>query len=150
MRIPDATRCAASAPVPVIVPVDPSTEPLTRAALVFGVKSVRVGLLDFQTRLWPAEPLMECSQSCQGWGRGFESLRPLQRPASQIVSAISVTAKKPNCRSDLRVRLGGRLPYRSSEFLSERRILSEAWGLADLLYKLFSLIFQRASLIAQP
>jgi hypothetical protein len=29
-------------------------------------------------------------------------------------------------------------------------VLSEAWGLADLLYKLFSLTFQCPSLIAQP
>ena len=34
--------------------------------------------------------------------------------------------------------------------LSECRFVSEAWGLADLLYKLFSVTFQRPSLIAQP
>jgi hypothetical protein len=33
---------------------------------------------------------------------------------------------------------------------TECRFVSEAWGLADLLYKLFLLTFQRPSLIAQP
>jgi CBS-domain-containing membrane protein len=34
--------------------------------------------------------------------------------------------------------------------LSERRSLSEAWGLADLLYKLFWQAFQRLRLVYKP
>jgi hypothetical protein len=42
------------------------------------------------------------------------------------------------------------MPERYGQLLSECRFVSEAWGLADLLYKLFSVIFQRHRLIAQP
>jgi hypothetical protein len=51
-------------------------------------------------------------------------------------------AKKPNCRRHSHRRLGGSRPERYAGSLSEGRILSEAWGLADLLYKLFRLRFQ--------
>ena len=67
----------------------------------------------------------------------------------RTLSAISRTAKKPNCRRVLRIGLGGSRAERYAESLSESRILSEAWGLAELLYKLFSLTFQRSTLIAQ-
>ena len=38
----------------------------------------------------------------------------------------------------------------TANILSEGHFLSEAWGLANLLYKLFSVPFQRSGLIAQP
>jgi hypothetical protein len=38
-------------------------------------------------------------QSCQGWGRGFESHRPLQIPRPQTFSAIFRTAKSPTVAS---------------------------------------------------
>ena len=44
---------------------------------------------------------------CQGWGRGFESLRPLQSAPDQTLSAIFGTARKPSCRSLLLAKLGG-------------------------------------------
>jgi hypothetical protein len=40
------------------------------------------------------------------------------------------------------MRLGVSRPERYAESLSECRYLSEAWGLADLLYKLFPEVFQ--------
>ena len=70
--------------------------------------------------------------------------------SGQTLSAILGTAKKPNCRRHSRVRLGGSRAERYGKSLSEYRFVSEAWGLADLLYKLFSLTFQCPSLIAQP
>jgi hypothetical protein len=50
----------------------------------------------------------------------------------------------------LRVRLGVRKPERNEKSLSERRTLSGAWGLADLLYKLFPQRFQRKSIYNWP
>jgi hypothetical protein len=57
------------------------------------------------------------------------------------------TAKKPNCRKHSRIELGGSVPERSGKTLSEWAFLSEAWGLADLLYKLFWPPFQEVSLV---
>ena len=71
----------------------------------------------------------------------------LQSAPDQTLSAIFGTAKKPNCRRHSRVRLGGSRAERYAKSLSERRILSEAWGLADLLYKLFSVTFQCIGLV---
>ena len=51
--------------------------------------------------------------------------------------------EKPNCRRHSRVRLGGSRAERYGKSLSEWRFLSEAWGLADLLYKLFWQRFQQ-------
>jgi hypothetical protein len=72
----------------------------------------------------------------------------LQSAPDQTLSAIFGTPKKPNCRRHSRVRLGGSRAERYGQFLSEGHFLSEAWGLADLLYKLFRLAFQHFSLIA--
>src|ERR1700722_9096838 len=72
-------------------------------------------------------------QPCQGWGRGFESLRPLQSAPDQTLSAIFGTAEKPNCRRHSRDKLGGSKAERPADSLSNWRILSEAWGLAHLL-----------------
>ena len=60
-----------------------------------------------------------------------------QFPANHI-SVVIRTAEKARFRAVLRVGLGVRIPERYGNSLSERRILSEAWGLADLVYKLFS------------
>ena len=84
----------------------------------------------------------------QALGRRFESLSLLQSAPEQTLSAIFRTAKKPNCRRHSRIRLGGSMPEPYAESLSEFRFVSEAWGLADLLYKLFSPTLQRPSLIA--
>ena len=81
---------------------------------------------------------------------GSRFLSLLQSAPDQTLSAIFGTAKKPNCRRHSRVRLGGSRAERYGKLLSECRFVSEAWGLADLLYKLFSLTFQCPSLIAQP
>jgi hypothetical protein len=50
--------------------------------------------------------------------------------------------KKARTRAVLRVRLGVDNPERYGISLSERLSLSEAWGLADLLYKLFPQCYQ--------
>ena len=42
------------------------------------------------------------------------------------------------------------MPERYGKLLSEWRFLSEAWGLADLLYKLFCMPFQRLSFVFKP
>ena len=79
---------------------------------------------------------------------GSRLLSLLQSAPDQTLSAIFGTAKKPNCRRHSRVRLGGLRAERYGKSLSECRFVSEAWGLAHLLYKLFSLTFQCLSLIA--
>jgi hypothetical protein len=73
---------------------------------------------------------------------GSRFLSLLQSAFLQTYSAISGTAKKPNCRRHSRDWLGGLKPERYGKSLSEWRFVSEAWGLADLLYKLFRLRFQ--------
>ena len=78
------------------------------------------------------------AQPCQGWGRGFESLRPLQSVPLETFSAIFGTAKKPNCRRHSRDWLGGLKPERYGKSLSEWRSLSEAWGLARFTLQAFS------------
>ena len=74
----------------------------------------------------------------------------LQSASLQTFSAISGTTKKPNCRRHSHDRLVGPIAERYGTSLSEGQFVSEAWDLADLLYKLFSLTFQCPSLIAQP
>jgi hypothetical protein len=61
----------------------------------------------------------------------------LQSGFLQIFSVEFWTAEKPRPRAVLRGRLGVRQPERYGKSLSERRSLSEAWGLPDLVYKLF-------------
>jgi hypothetical protein len=68
---------------------------------------------------------------------GSRFLSLLQSAPDQTLSAVFGTAEKPNSRRLLRDRLGGPRPERYGKLLSEGRSLSEAWGLADLLYKLF-------------
>ena len=91
-----------------------------------------------------------CGLEADSASRGSRFLSLLQSAPDQTLSAIFGTAKKPNCRRHSRVRLGGSRAERYGKSLSECRFVSEAWGLADLLYKLFSVTFQRPSLIAQP
>jgi hypothetical protein len=78
---------------------------------------------------------------------GSRLLSLLQSAPDQTLSAIFGTAKKPNCRTHLRVRLGGSRAERYGKSLSECRFLSEAWGLADLLYKLFCEQIQPVGLV---
>jgi hypothetical protein len=59
-------------------------------------------------------------------------------------------AEKPNCRRHSRRRLVGTLPERCGKFRSEWRSLSEAWGLADLLYKLSWRPFQWLGFVSKP
>jgi acyl-CoA synthetase (AMP-forming)/AMP-acid ligase II len=66
----------------------------------------------------------------------------LQSVSSQTFSVEFRAPKKARFRAVLRVGLGVRRPERYGESLSERRFLSEAWGLADLLYKFFPQHFQ--------
>ena len=42
------------------------------------------------------------------------------------------------------------MPERYAKSLSEWPFVSEAWGLADLLYKLFRMPFQRLSFVSKP
>jgi hypothetical protein len=81
---------------------------------------------------------------------GCQFLSLLQSAPDQTLSAHLGSAEKPNCRRLLRAKLGGSRAERYGKSLSECRFVSEAWGLADLLYKLFSVTFQYSSLIAQP
>jgi hypothetical protein len=67
-------------------------------------------------------------------GSRFPSL--LQTPERETFSADFWTRKKPNCRKHSADKLGSSLPERYSQFVPERRSLSEAWDLAHLLYKL--------------
>jgi hypothetical protein len=68
---------------------------------------------------------------------GSRFLSLLQSAWNEILSAEFGTRKNANCRKVLGERLGGSEPERYGELLSECRSLSEAWGLANLLYKLF-------------
>jgi hypothetical protein len=81
---------------------------------------------------------------------GSRFLSLLQSAPDQTLSAIFGTPKKPNCRRHSRVRLGGSRAERYGKSLSECRFVSEAWGLADLLYKLFLQRFQQPSLVVKP
>jgi hypothetical protein len=56
--------------------------------------------------------------------------------------------KSASFRAGLRIGLGGSIAQRTPEFLSKAHSLSEAWGLAHLLYKLFWQPFQPLSLVA--
>ena len=97
----------------------------------------------------PAWPVGDSSASApENVGSRFLSL--LQSAPDQTLSAIFRTAKKPNCRRHSRVRLGGSRAERYGKSLSECRFVSEAWGLADLLYKLFRLRFQEVSVVVEP
>jgi hypothetical protein len=89
----------------------------------------------------------QCSAS-ENVGSRFLSL--LQSAALQTFSAFSGTAKKPNCRRLSRDRLGGSRAERYGQLLSEGHFLSEAWGLPDLLYKLFPELFQQLALVVKP
>ena len=79
---------------------------------------------------------------------GSRFLSLLQSAPDQTLSAISRTAKKPNCRRHSRVRLGGSRAERYGKSLPECRFVSGAWGLADLLYKLFWMLFQRLTFVS--
>jgi phosphatidylserine decarboxylase len=79
---------------------------------------------------------------------GSRLLTLLQSVPDQTLSAICGTVERANCRRLLRDRLGGLRAERYGRLLSEGHFLSEAWGLANLLYKLFRLAFQHFSLIA--
>jgi hypothetical protein len=81
---------------------------------------------------------------------GSRFLSLLQSASVQTFSAISGTAKKPNCRRHSRARLGGPQAECYGKLLSECPLVSGAWGLADLLYKLFSARFQRVIFVVQP
>ena len=59
--------------------------------------------------------------------------------AIQPVSVRFRSGKKASFREVLRVGLGVSSPERYANSHSERRILSEAWGMADLLDKFFCL-----------
>ena len=61
----------------------------------------------------------------------------LQSPLPETFSAIAETAQKASFRAVLHARLGVPRAERYANSLSERRTLSGAWGLADLVYKLF-------------
>jgi hypothetical protein len=61
----------------------------------------------------------------------------LQSPSLQIVSAEVGGLKKPRFRAVLRAELDTAEAERAAVSLSDRLSLSEAWGLANLLYKLF-------------
>jgi hypothetical protein len=74
----------------------------------------------------------------------------LQCLPSQTFSVDFRAAKKARFRAVLRVGLGVRQPERYGKCLSERRSLSEAWGLADLLYKLLCQLYQPINLIEGP
>src|SRR3954470_20612008 len=84
-----------------------------------------------------SQSLADQTSHCQGWGRGFESLRPLQSACPQTFSADFRATKKATFRAVLGVGLGVLHPERYGESLSERLALSEAWESSDLLYKLF-------------
>jgi hypothetical protein len=76
-----------------------------------------------------------------------ESFRSRFPPLLQSVpsnhSPPSVTRpKKASFRAVLRLRLGGSGAEQLAESLSKWPVLSKAWGLADLLYKLFQLHYQ--------
>jgi hypothetical protein len=92
--------------------------------------------------------LMPVSRRTENVGSRFLSL--LQSAALQTFSAFSGTAKKPNCRRLSRDGLGGSRAERYGQLLSEGHFLSEAWGLPDLLYKLFSERFQQLALVVKP
>jgi hypothetical protein len=81
---------------------------------------------------------------------GSRFLSLLQSAPDQTLSAIFGTAEKPNCRRHSRVRLGGSRAERYGKSLSECQFVSEAWGLAVLLYKLFLQRFQQPSLVVKP
>ena len=80
---------------------------------------------------------------------GSRFLSLLQSPPDQTLSAIFGTVKKPNCRSLLRTGLGGSKAERYDKLLSDGRSLSEAWGLAHLLYKLFWQPIQQLGLVGK-
>ena len=74
---------------------------------------------------------------------GSRLLSLLQTPGGQTFSDDLRAREKPNCRKHFADGLGGSLPERYGKFVSERRSLSEAWGLGHLLYKLFCQRSQR-------
>jgi hypothetical protein len=84
--------------------------------------------------------LLPVSRRTENVGSRFLSL--LRSAATQTFSAIFRTAKKPNWRRHSYGRLGGSGPERYGKLASEWPFLSEAWDLADLLYKLFWQQFQ--------
>jgi hypothetical protein len=81
---------------------------------------------------------------------GSQYLSLLQSFTSQTFSVEFRAVKKARFRAVLNVGLGVRRPERYGKSLSERPSLSEAWGLADLLYKLFSQQFQCKSIYRSP
>jgi hypothetical protein len=99
-------------------------------------------------RIRPARLLGPGARQPESVGSRLLSL--LQSALNQTLSANSGTSEKPNCRRHSSGRLGGSRPQRSAVFLSERRFLSGAWGLAHLLYKLFWPRIQRLGLVENP
>jgi hypothetical protein len=67
----------------------------------------------------------------------FRLLSLLQSVPLEPISVKIHVGKKARFRAVLRARLGVPNPERYANSLSERRTLSGAWGLADLVYKLF-------------
>src|SRR4051812_15221452 len=74
----------------------------------------------------------------------------LQSVPSQTFSVGLQAAKKASFRAVLPIRLGVDISERYAKSLSERRSLSGAWGLADLVYKLLYQLSQHLSLIPLP
>jgi hypothetical protein len=73
---------------------------------------------------------------------------PVSHPPN-ILRRIS-SREKASFRAVLRVKLGVRGPERYGKPLSDRPSLSEAWGLTDLLYKLFPQRFQCKPIFKPP
>ena len=127
----------------------PHTTPIPRSGFVLG-RRADVSVVNY---LRPAGPRSAApnptsgSRSPENVGSRFLSL-PQSAPL-QTFSAIFGTAKKPNCRRYSRNWLGGWMPE-DAELLSEWPFVSEAWGLADLLYKLFWMPFQWLSFVSKP
>jgi hypothetical protein len=76
---------------------------------------------------------------------GSRFLPLLQSVPIQPISIKIQVCKKSRFRAVLRARLGVPNPERYANSLSERRTLSGAWGLSDLVYKLFVAYFQAVS-----
>jgi hypothetical protein len=105
------------------------------------------GSLLFDVRLFHPLP---CAVSQRPENVRTQFLSLLQSLTRQTFSVEFRAAKKASFRAVLRIRLGVRYPERYEKSLSERPSLSEARGLADLLYKLLYQLSQHLSLIPLP
>src|SRR4028118_1243520 len=83
--------------------------------------------------------------ACDGWGRGFDSLYLLQSDFLEPTSALATGAAKRRFGRGSRAELDTALAERGRNSLSERRLLSGPWDLADPVHKVHPIVFPPGS-----